>query len=134
MSRYDWDSEPRLDERRISAPDTPRHGRKKKTRRWCKGKVGVEHQLEIILDERVLSWMTHNGDRSPCYRPDWLVNTPMGRRSVFWSWMCSHVERCTVCGKIFEHALNDRCPNYTDEITIFKDVELQKLRDATRAE
>lgn len=129
-----WDDEPRLDERRASAPDTPKYGKKKNTRRWCKGKVGVEHQAEIVLDERTVTWRTNNGDRPPCYRPDWATKTRMGQRSKFWSWMCSHIEVCTVCGKILEHVLDDRCPNYTDEITVFKDQELQKLRDATRAE
>lgn len=130
-----WDDEPRLDERRASAPDVPKHGRKKKTRRWCKGKVGVEHQVEIVLDERTLSWRTHNGDRPPCYRPDWVANSTRASRSPrAWSWLCSHVKRCSVCGKILEHYLGDECPVYTPEITVFKDQELQKLKDATRTE
>lgn len=132
MSRYNWDSEPRLDEQKASAPDVPKHHARKNKRRWCKGKVGVEHQLEIALDERTVEWRSNNHTRPACYRPDWATKTRMHERSKFWSWMCSHIERCTVCGKIIEHALNDRCPDYTDEITVFKNVEQQKLKDATR--
>lgn len=123
MSRYDWDNEPRLDEQRASAPDTPRHGRKKKTRRWCKGKVGVEHQLEVRLDERTASWRRHlDAERPTCYRPDWLANAPgSATRPETWSWMCSHIKVCTVCGKILEHYLGKNCPVYTSKITVFKD-------------
>jgi hypothetical protein len=30
------------------APQVPRHVSKKNTRRWCKGKVGVEHRTEWV--------------------------------------------------------------------------------------
>lgn len=128
-----WDDEPRLDELRASAPDTPRHGRKKKTRRWCKGKVGVEHQTEIVIDERTYSWRSNFGTRPACYRPDWLAKTKFGSRSESASWLCSHVKRCTVCGKILEHYLGEDCPEYTTKITVFKDEERAKLKRATKA-
>jgi hypothetical protein len=136
MSRYDWSNEPRLDERRSSAPDVAKHGKKKNTRRWCRGKVGVEHQLEVRLDERTTAWRQHmHPDRPLCYRPDWLAQGGRsGRRPESWSWMCSHIRVCTVCGKIFDQFLGTECPDYTPKITVFKDVELQKLKDATRAE
>lgn len=127
-----WDDEPRLDELRASAPDVPKHNRRKRTRRWCRGKVGREHQLEIVLDERTLPWRTMNGTRPPCYRPDWMRNTKHGSQVESWSWLCSHIERCTVCGKIVEHWLGERCPNYTSEITVFKAEELAKLKRATK--
>lgn len=129
-----WDDEPRLDERRASAPDAPRRGKKKKTRRWCKGKVGVEHQLEVRLDERITSWRKHmDPERPVCYRPDWLVQGGRaGRRSESWSWMCSHIRVCTVCGKIVEQFLGVNCPDYTPNVTVFKDEELAKLKRATK--
>lgn len=127
-----WDEEPRLDERRASAPDVPKHNRKKNTRRWCKGKVGVEHQAEIVIDERTAVWRSNNHTRPECYRPDWLRNTKHGSTHPTWSWMCSHVERCVVCGKILEHFLGENCPVYTPEITVFKAEELAKLKRATK--
>lgn len=128
-----WEEEPRLDEVRAGLPDVPKHGKKKKTRRWCKGKVGVEHRPEIVIDERTKQWRSDFGSRPACYRPDWLVKGGRaGRRPMTWSWLCSHVERCTVCGKILEHSLGTRCPDYTPEVTVFNDEELAKLKRATK--
>lgn len=33
------------------APEQPKSGSKKNTRKWCRGRVGVKHQLEWMLDQ-----------------------------------------------------------------------------------
>lgn len=66
---------PSPDEQRERTPS-----RRKTTRRWCRGKVGVEHQTVIERDERK-PWLTCRH-----VNPGW--------------WTCNHHEVCTVCGKI----------------------------------
>lgn len=83
-------AEPRLDE------DAP-HRSKKNTRRWCRGKPGTEHQ--VILTKHY--WRRE--EPPPCRRWPW------GREPR--RWVCYHVDRCTLCGKILRHYGND-CPDY----------------------
>jgi hypothetical protein len=75
---------------------------RKDTKRWCRGKVGVEHTPEIQSDRRGLG-------PYPCrVPPDWAR-----WRSTWW---CHHVERCSECGKILRHSLNvGECPDYPRE-------------------
>lgn len=88
---------------------TPQRGRKNR-RRWCKGKVGVEHVPAV----RVSKWGTHASqfwpDRKPCFRADWYPNR----------WFCHHEVYCTTCGKITRTTLDVACPDYTNEVTRFK--------------
>jgi hypothetical protein len=100
----DWDDEPRLDERRAAAPDVPRHRARKNRRRWCRGKVGVEHVLDVRVS-RHLSALNRVG--APCYRPEWWPR----------SWWCNHERYCTNCGKIIDASLDDQCPDFTTEVT-----------------
>jgi hypothetical protein len=92
--------------------ETPRVPARKDTKRWCKGREGHEHVLEIVIPEN-----TPNFQRE-C---KW-VNT-MGDEPYF---SCVHAEVCTACGKQTRHSygfLRDQdprrhliaereCPNY----------------------
>ena len=100
----DWDDESRLDERRASASEVPRHRSRKNTRRWCRGKIGVDHVLDVRLDR--YGEMLWRRDKAPCYRPSWRPA----------SWWCNHERYCTRCGKILDASLNDECSNYTIEV------------------
>jgi len=81
---------------------------KKDTRRWCRGKLGVEHQVQVVLH----AWYGHGcgwretghwvrtgpmppkGVTLPKWRrtgQEWVVT---GRR-----WSCSHEYQCQACGK-----------------------------------
>lgn len=72
---------------------------KKDTRRWCRGKVGVEHELEVNLQTWALSMKYKCGWRK------WRRDVP--------HWSCYHQSRCVKCGKIMEHWLSkDTCPDY----------------------
>lgn len=113
----DW---PRRDvERATDARPTPQRGRKN-TRRWCKGKVGVEHVTEVRLNKHATSpW--RNGT-PPCYRADWSKH-----------WWCNHEEYCTRCGKTTRASLENDCPDYTTEVTRHRTTELTRIREATRS-
>lgn len=94
-------------ERKMPAPDGPprRAGKKKSTKRWCRGKVGREHQLAIVDGEKFMtpcgpdetSWMTwRRGSRTEPEPP---------------KWWCRHQQVCTACGKILEYFLTAyQCP------------------------
>lgn len=45
-------------------PQVPKHGAKKDTRQWCKGKVGREHKPEWVRTH--MGWPFHN-DAKPWY-------------------------------------------------------------------
>jgi hypothetical protein len=71
-------------------PVAVRHPRKNR-KRWCKGKVGVEHRPVI---ERDPFWDKYGA----CQPRGW------------WSG-CYHWERCTVCGKVLRRFLGADCPD-----------------------
>lgn len=72
-------------------PQAPR--RKKDTRTWCRGKVGVEHRKEIQFDTRATS---------KCRPSMWSWGD---------SWWCNHHEVCGECGKITRSSVASECPD-----------------------
>lgn len=105
MSKWD-DDELRLDERKASAPETPKHRSKKNTRRWCRGKNGVEHVTEVRLNN--MSRFLWDRDKS-CYRSEWNSKR----------WWCNHERFCVNCGKIMKYSLENDCPDFTTKVTVF---------------
>lgn len=116
-----WDSEPTTSELRAPRPEDcqpVRHRRRKNTKQWCRGKVGVEHKRAIRLRRSVNSWLAphqvtgrdaywpHNGDT--CGWSWWLW-----RLYDDWSYRCGHESYCTNCGKIFDLPRVD-CPDYAN--------------------
>jgi hypothetical protein len=81
--------------------------RKKKTGKWCKGKVGVEHVTEIVKN--------HNLERIECgWHPARYLRK--GRAVVgvhSWRYSCRHARRCVNCRKYVEYLLpGEQCPDY----------------------
>jgi hypothetical protein len=81
--------------------------RKKKTGKWCKGKVGVEHVTEIVRNHNL---------RTPC---GWYVRNYLRKASQIvgvhaWRYSCHHARRCVKCGKYVEYLLLDpeQCPGW----------------------
>ncbi len=72
--------------------------RKKDTKRWCRGKEGVEHIPEIKKRQG------YGGFRS-CK----MLNVSSERYPSIWS--CNHELVCANCGKIIEWTLGDDCPD-----------------------
>lgn len=81
---------------------------KKNTKRWCKGKVGREH----VIDIRKIRWVQSRITVSCGWRARWDY------RSRGWDydnprWACHHEEYCTVCGKITKHhPTPTECPDF----------------------
>jgi hypothetical protein len=95
----------------MEVPEPPAHlpGRRKTSRKkWCKGRVGVEHQTELGIDTR-RAWAYKTG------RPDLERCKPFGDTKGWFKckWKCLHVLRCKVCGKIVEHYVE--CPDMPAE-------------------
>lgn len=89
-----WD-----DERPHPAPPVEeriRPGRAKKDRRrWCRGKVGIEHTTAIR-------------DKNPRWRyNEQICGNPKHLR--LFGWICYEQEYCTECGKILRHTLGKDC-------------------------
>jgi hypothetical protein len=106
---HDW---PRRDEvRATDPPPSGRHRSRKNRRRWCRGKVGVDHVLDVRVS-RLAVYRTERGWPTPtCYRAEWWPTR----------WRCQHERYCVSCGKILDHTLGDDCPDLTTEVTWFRD-------------
>lgn len=99
----EW-NEPRRDEALASAPEVPRHRSRKDRKRWCRGKVGVEHVPETVLRARRYVW----SDGGPaCFRPEWNPER----------WHCWHRIRCASCGRTLRDGVGRECPDWSPEIT-----------------
>lgn len=120
MSKYTEEPKPAW----VAPPDPERVGHARKDRRrWCRGREGREH----VLGEPELShWgeqhMARTGHDVACFRPDWYVHY----------WICQHVIKCIVCGRVMRRGLNNECPIYTTEITRWKLTEVEKIQRATK--
>ena len=79
--------------------------KRKKTAKWCKGKVGVEHVTEIVVN--------HNYSRPTCgWRPIYTRRT--GIVQIWrWHYSCIHSRKCTTCGKYVEYYIDaEECPQF----------------------
>jgi hypothetical protein len=125
MSHKAWDGErfPSLGELRADLPEVQIHGKKKKTKRWCKGKIGVEHQPEVRLSKMHDYWVVLDKPDvgqcgwSPWYRwrrtTDGVIRNEVSR----WSWRCYHERVCSKCGKILEWTLGRNCPDFAPRVS-----------------
>lgn len=71
--------------------DLPRGRVRKERRRWCRGKVGVEHTLAIRPNDP--KW---HYSKQECGYSKNLPRKP---------WLCYEQEFCTDCGKILQHSI-----------------------------
>ncbi|HEX4393325.1 MAG TPA: hypothetical protein VH084_17550 [Mycobacterium sp.] len=109
-----WDTKPKLDEARVIAPETPPTPRAKKDRRrWCKGKVGVDHKLIIQKSKNshyaqvCCGWRCEHHWTAFLHGKRWTATG-----EVFFS--CRHQRACVNCGKILEHyGVGRECPDWT---------------------
>lgn len=81
----------------------PRTRSKKDTARWCRGKVGREHEPVTRLDR--------SGYRRPCGpTPEWAARFNRA------PWICRHETHCAACGKVLQRYPSwSTCPELTDE-------------------
>lgn len=74
---------------------------RKKTKRWCRGKVGREHVTEIVMNPATSYLFPIGTARSRCHESTWMPTR----------WSCGHIERCVNCGKHVRWTLpRDECP------------------------
>jgi len=109
-----WDREPSAGELRAPRPvdeQPTRHTRRRNTKLWCRGKVGVEHHLAVRVKREVASRRAqpHKYGRDDyryldrharwCGWSWWLWRLYADNGG--WYYWCAHDRFCTRCGKIF---------------------------------
>lgn len=105
-AKSDWGTEPPRSAELAAAvaePSVRPHARKD-TRRWCKGKPGREHALEIVFRP----WY---GRTCHALDPGHWLNFSGG------DWHCEHREACSQCGKILREGwklAREECPNWRE--------------------
>jgi hypothetical protein len=112
------------------SPDVAKRRSHRDTRRWCRGKVGVEHVQVVRYQAAIIA------------RGGWAATLPKGRREAFewqvaappcrwsplwkmerrrdgrwsvpieWRWVCSHEIGCSACGKRLALMHGPDCPDY----------------------
>lgn len=118
-----WDWGPRPEEVRVVAPDVAIHRATKDRRRWCRGKVGVDHQVVFTMSKHAVYMATRYGPDSPLAGCGWSQRHRWWRlndgRRVWepiegdWNYGCRHVRTCTECGKILADRTPPReCPDW----------------------
>lgn len=132
-NKWEWGpTPPRSQERQKAAdtdPEPPPKGRSsyKNTRKWCRGKAGVEHEEEIILGRDTYRRKTECG-----WSPLWSVE----RQDYTVSWYCNHHVVCKNCSKVLDDKIfRTECPAYpgTTEQHASAQQKLTEMR-ARRAE
>lgn len=103
----DW---PRRDVERATDPVSRPQRRRKNTRRWCRGREGVNHVLETRLSKGADYRLALDPNAPVCYRAEWWPHR----------WWCNHERYCVNCGKIIDDSLHRDCPDYTDNVTVFR--------------
>lgn len=104
MSRNNWGNE-RYDPRDAEPEERLVHQeRRKSTRKWCKGKVGVEHEAEVVRHHAYVGGVFEGKD---CH---WWEIINYGSQ-----WQCYHARQCTRCGKYVDMVLpTEDCPTWQE--------------------
>lgn len=122
--KYDvWDIKaPRLDETRADAPEAAKHRSRKDRKRWCRGKVGVEHVLGLRIRKRSeyyqAAWGKSGKDYTACRWTELGSWKPVPhQRAREWvhdgtyRWSCQHDYECENCKRIFGK-VGRKCPDF----------------------
>jgi hypothetical protein len=73
---------------------------RKNTKKWCRGKVGVEHQPVLVFDSR----QAYLAEDCLAFK----ARVQRWGNALKW---CLHVKECAKCGKITEHSVQaSECP------------------------
>jgi hypothetical protein len=86
---------------------TRQTNKRKSTAKWCKGKAGVEHTPEIVVNHNFTARL-----RACEWRPVYTRRT--GIVQVWkWHYSCVHALQCTSCGKYIEWIVApEQCPDF----------------------
>ena len=84
--------------------------KRKPTKQWCKGKVGREHDVELVVNHNYTGRMRGCGWRE-------IIRWFRGERHHWrWHYFCCHAYQCKNCGKYTEFPLRNlaECPDYVE--------------------
>lgn len=112
----DWETTAELRGPKVTDENPVRHTRRRSTKQWCKGKVGVEHVPEVTLDrytESLRRYPRQDEWLSACQWQNWIYGKP----DHGWRFHCWHQRRCVNCGKILNRLEDQECPDYTPRIS-----------------
>ena len=82
--------------------------KRKKTNKWCRGKVGVAHTPELVVNHNMINW-------KPCsWFPRYYSYLRRDEGPKDYQYHCKHSYRCTSCGKYTEYWLKnpEECPDF----------------------
>lgn len=99
-----WDKS--KDEKRDAI--TRQTNKRKSTAKWCRGKVGVEHVTELVVNHNMMY-------RKACrWFPTYWSYARRDEGPKDWRYTCMHSYKCINCGKYTEYFLKniEECPNY----------------------
>ena len=101
--------------------EVPPHRSKKDRKKWCRGKVGVEHEPEIRLN-KISAWRRARGEkryvglRVRCGWTMFLWRLRLRKDDAaadVTRWSCDHERACKNCGKILDAVLTRKdCPDF----------------------
>lgn len=114
MSNKTWDpsGDYRPKDEPVPEEVRPQRGRKD-TRKWCKGKVGVEHQPETVRSPFYNGPIFADKD---CHWTSYKVYKRGVPQDFPPKWACYHRIQCSVCFKVLKDWLpTDLCPTYQRE-------------------
>lgn len=143
---YDgWNAGPKLDEARVLAPEAPTtHRARKDRRRFCRGKVGIEHVTAPVMSKWSIHFrLRHDADRYPQHcRCDWFQHGTWqwveGERlrqfvgSGEWYYSCKHVHECRNCGKLLGNVRSRECPEYHSHGSVTESGYRSRLENGSR--
>lgn len=102
-----------LDKKSYQGPEEMAHRSKKNTKKWCKGKPGVEHVPVISKPPNVPGWQ-----KEDCRLDSWGLNF----------FLCDHHEICSTCFKSLRWPITqEECPTWQKSQSGIGDVVTQKM-------
>jgi hypothetical protein len=82
-----------------------RPGNHKSTKKWCKGKLGKQHKVELVVPPNIPGWK-----REGCRWASWQC------KDGYRFYLCNHVWICTECGKHVKDTKRTDCPDFHEYV------------------
>lgn len=104
---FEWGPDPR---NQVPVENRTAFNKKKNTKKWCRGKVGVEHQPTTCIPK--------NSHRSECYLIAKFIRWDHNQRVREDRWLCLHHIECLMCGKELQRNVKE-CPLNTENYEMY---------------
>ena len=100
---------------RWNKPIKARAKGRKDTRHWCRGKKGIDHVAQIVLDDWDLWVKKPYCKWYPKRKWTDIDGVNVWEPTGEWAYRCLHVEQCKNCGKKLRHRLpQEECPEFAE--------------------